>query len=275
MAKKDAADSKKSAEATAEGEGTESRLAEDSNDIGLEPDHDHVARLCTTLEPLYNLSLFVCTLVAVVARFWMIHHPDEVVFDEVHFGKFASYYLRGEYYFDVHPPLAKLVLALVGHCVGYDGHFLFEKIGDSYTQNNVPYIAFRIWCATCGAAVVPVAFLIMKELGVSVIGCTLGALLLAFDNALVTQSRLILLDSMLWLFCILAIYFWIRFRKLRHKSFSFAWWFWLATTGLGLAIVLGIKLVGLFTVASIGIATIVDLWELADIKRGLSFVPVI
>jgi dolichyl-phosphate-mannose-protein mannosyltransferase len=176
----------------------------------------------------YNTSLFICSFLALVARCWMIHNPGEVVFDEVHFGKFASFYLRGEYYFDVHPPLAKLLLAGVGWLVGYDGHFLFETIGQDYAENNVPYIAFRIWCAFCGAAVIPVSFLIMKELGASVIACTLGALLLAFgfiftdniDNALVAQSRLILLDSMLWLTGILAIYFWIKFRKLRHEYLS-------------------------------------------------------
>ncbi len=33
-----------------------------------------------------------------------------------------------------------------------------------------------------------------------------------------------------------------------------------------------VKMVGLFAFATIGIATIVDLWELLDINRGLSLV---
>lgn len=135
---------------------------------------------CSNAEIYYKLSLAVVTILALATRFWMIHNPGEVVFDEVHFGKFASFYLRGEYYFDVHPPLAKLILAGVGYMVGYDGHFLFETIGLDYAENNVPYIAFRLWCALCGALVIPFAFLIMKEMGVSVIACTLGALLLVF-----------------------------------------------------------------------------------------------
>lgn len=35
----------------------------------------------------YTLAFVVITGLAFVTRFWMINHPNEVVFDEVHFGK--------------------------------------------------------------------------------------------------------------------------------------------------------------------------------------------
>lgn len=35
----------------------------------------------------YRIALFVITAIAFVTRFWGISHPNEVVFDEVHFGK--------------------------------------------------------------------------------------------------------------------------------------------------------------------------------------------
>ncbi|MFN7088533.1 MAG: phospholipid carrier-dependent glycosyltransferase [Candidatus Paceibacteria bacterium] len=47
-----------------------------------------------------------------ITRFLFIWNPPEVVFDEVHFGKFLYAYFTGEYYFDIHPPLGKLILAL-------------------------------------------------------------------------------------------------------------------------------------------------------------------
>ncbi len=35
----------------------------------------------------YKVALLVITVLAFVTRFWGIGHPDQVVFDEVHFGK--------------------------------------------------------------------------------------------------------------------------------------------------------------------------------------------
>ena len=37
------------------------------------------------------IALAIITALAFFTRFYMLDHPSEVVFDEVHFGKFASY----------------------------------------------------------------------------------------------------------------------------------------------------------------------------------------
>ena len=50
-------------------------------------------------------------------------------FDEVHFGKFASKYIKTQYFVDVHPPLAKLLITLAGFVFGYNGEFEFKDIG--------------------------------------------------------------------------------------------------------------------------------------------------
>ncbi|KAI8585613.1 Dolichyl-phosphate-mannose-protein mannosyltransferase-domain-containing protein [Geranomyces variabilis] len=218
----------------------------------------------------YAVALAVVIFVSFLTRCWGIDDPGQVVFDEVHFGKFASYYLRREYYFDVHPPLGKLLLAAAGYFVGYDGHFLFDNIGDDYVANNVPYIALRLLPAAAGAAIAPLVFMTLKEMGLSVAGATFGAMLLVFDNALITQSRLILLDSMLTVFCVASVYAWVRFQKLKHVPFTPKWYLWLSLTGVGLACTTGVKMVGMLTIAAIGVAVLFDLWDLLDIRRGLT-----
>lgn len=77
------------------------------------------------------------TILAFIVRFYKIGHPDQVVFDEVHFGAFAGQYIRREYYFDVHPPLAKMLNGLAAWVVGFKGDFGFEQIGDGYSVNQV------------------------------------------------------------------------------------------------------------------------------------------
>ncbi|KAJ4126843.1 Dolichyl-phosphate-mannose--protein mannosyltransferase 4 [Fusarium oxysporum] len=82
---------------------------EDSFDPNIELDKLAKAgaqRAAAQSETEYKIGLFLITILSFVTRFWGISHPNEVVFDEVHFGKFASYYLERTYFFDVHPPSA-------------------------------------------------------------------------------------------------------------------------------------------------------------------------
>jgi len=47
----------------------------------------------------------------------------------VHFGGFASKYVRQVFFMDVHPPLAKLLITLAAKVGGFDGNFDFKDIG--------------------------------------------------------------------------------------------------------------------------------------------------
>ncbi|KAK3945281.1 Dolichyl-phosphate-mannose--protein mannosyltransferase [Diplogelasinospora grovesii] len=215
----------------------------------------------------YKVAFVFITALAFVTRFWGISHPNEVVFDEVHFGKFASYYLEKTYFFDVHPPFGKLLFAFMGWLVGYDGHFHFENIGDSYIANKVPYVAFRSMPAFLGALTVSVVYMIMWESGYSLPACVVAAGLVLLDNAHIGQTRLILLDATLVFAMACSLLCYIKFYKLRHQAFSKKWWKWLILTGFALSCDISTKYVGLFAFITIGSAVVIDLWDLLDIKR--------
>ena len=155
----------------------------------------------------------------------------------------------------------------MGWFVGYDGHFLFDNIGDSYIDNKVPYVAFRAMPALLGALTVPTVFLIMWESGYSLPAAVVAAGIVLFDNAHVGQTRLILLDATLVFAMSLSVLCYIRFYKLRHDAFGRKWWKWLLLTGVSLSCVISTKYVGAFTFFSIGCAVAIDLWGLLDVHR--------
>lgn len=86
------------------------------------------------------------------------------------------------------------------------------------------------------------------------------------ENGLLTQSRLILLDSPLIVFTAFTSLAWTCFTNQHEqgpsKAFDPSWWFWLIATGIGLGATVSVKWVGLFTIAWIGSLTILQLWVL-------------
>ncbi|KAF9456199.1 glycosyltransferase family 39 protein [Collybia nuda] len=205
--------------------------------------------------------LFLVVLIAAGVRLFRLSKPNSVVFDEVHFGKFASKYIKTRYYVDVHPPLAKLLITLAAFVFGYDGNFDFSDIGKLYER--VPYVAMRMLPATLGVATVPLSYLTLRALDCRATTALLASLFITFENGLVTQSRHILLDSPLIFFTALTVFLWCGFcNEDKHEPFTASWWSWLCLTGLSLGAVASCKWVGLFTIATIGSSTIYQLWNL-------------
>ncbi|KAL0948909.1 hypothetical protein HGRIS_009018 [Hohenbuehelia grisea] len=205
--------------------------------------------------------LFGIVLVAAGVRLFRLSRPNSVVFDEVHFGKFAGKYIKTQYFVDVHPPLAKLLITLAAFLFGFDGQFDFKDIGKVY--EHTPYVAMRMLPALLGVATVPLSYLTLRALDCRATTALLASLFITFENGMVTQSRHILLDSPLIFFTALTVFFWVGFcNEDKHEPFTESWWAWLLLSGLSLGAVVSCKWVGLFTIATVGVSVLYQLWNL-------------
>lgn len=84
---------------------------------------------------------------------------------------------------DVHPPLAKLLISLVGLLAGFRGDFNFKDIHADYVGPGVPYVAMRLLPAILGVLTIPVLFLTLKAYGCRTSTASFGATLLAIGES--------------------------------------------------------------------------------------------
>ena len=133
---------------------------------------------------------------------------------------------------------------------------------------NVPYVAMRMVPALLGVGLVPITYLTLRGLDCRATTALIGAVLIIFENALVTQSRFILLDSPLVFFTALTIFLWVGFtNEDKQRPFTKSWWKWLTLSGVSLGAVVSCKWVGLFTIATVGLSTCNQLWVmLGDLR---------
>lgn len=210
-------------------------------------------------------AIYIAILVvaALITRFINISSPPEVVFDEVHFGKFVtSYCCSGERIFDIHPPHSKLLIAGAGRIVGYTGGFSFEHIGQPF-ENSAAW-ALRVWPAITGVMLPLVLFALVRLLGGSLEASFLAGLIGVFDNALIVQTRLIALDGTLLVTQFGAIAAYLRGEQLPGQARLT----WFVVAGLLAGLAVGTKFTGLAGLAVVGLLVLFRLARSLWAKKG-------
>ncbi|KAK6455077.1 protein mannosyltransferase [Scheffersomyces xylosifermentans] len=205
------------------------------------------------------INPLILTAISAFVRLYRIDSSNKVVWDEAHFGKFGSHYLKHEFYFDVHPPLGKLLVGLSGFLAGYKGDFKFES-GMTY-PDDCNYVLMRCFNSLFGILCTPLAYKTGVLLGYSQLTVWFLSLSVIFEMISLTLSKFILLDSMLLFFTVLAYYCLAKVHTLRvtNEILTRKGTKALIFMGFSIGCVCSVKWVGLFVTVLIGIYILYDL----------------
>ncbi|KAI5189282.1 dolichyl-phosphate-mannose-protein mannosyltransferase [Nematocida sp. AWRm77] len=206
-------------------------------------------------------DLFLLWAVSFLVRVYRAERGGFVLWDEAHFGKFATHYLKREFFFDVHPPLGKLLSALSAHLSGIASGFSFTS--EEVYPTEVDYGAMRIFHSVFGSFIPLLVYFIVKELGYTRRTANVIACCTVFDNALVAVSRLVLLDPFLVLFIMCSELFLCRVVMDNTRVERLSPDLFLLGVCIGLAA--SVKWIGLLTVAHVGVFAAFCL--LSEIRR--------
>jgi len=165
-------------------------------------------------------DLVLCLLLAITAAAFRVPRlglPDEEIFDEVYHAKTALEYLNGQSPTEwVHPPTAKLLIAIPVYFMGYHAW------------------AWRLAPALAGILLAPVFFLLARRVVGSERGALLATVLLLSDGVYLVQSRIAMTNIFAVLFQVSAALFAARAATAPRLP-------WRDMLGLGLALGLALS----------------------------------
>lgn len=146
---------------------------------------------------LDQIALTLFTVVAGVMRIFHLSDPNDIMFDETYYAKDACWYIYAApsvceietEQAQVHPPLAKWMMAIGIRIFGYDS------------------FGWRIASVVAGTVTIALFYLLARKLLRSTLGASVATGLLAFDFLHFVQSRIAMVDIFVPLFGVAAVLF--------------------------------------------------------------------
>lgn len=142
--------------------------------------------------------LIVLIILAIVTRLPFLSYPDRTVFDEVIYTNYAIHTANHVPFFDIHPPLARMIFAGIANNSPFGLWAIPIETNNQF--GDFPYVTLRLFIALFGILLPLLLYLIGRLLKYSPAAAGVVALFMIFDNALVLYSRTILPDTLLLFF---------------------------------------------------------------------------
>ncbi|KKU77933.1 MAG: hypothetical protein UY04_C0049G0011 [Parcubacteria group bacterium GW2011_GWA2_47_7] len=142
--------------------------------------------------------LVILILLAALTRLPLIFFPNSTIADEVTYANFATLVHYGIPFFDIHPPLVRIVFANILSAIEYTPKIFSFAIAQPY--GDFPFTLLRFFVAIFGISLPPLLYLIGRLSQLSRPWALLGGLLVICDNALTLYGGSILPDTLLLFF---------------------------------------------------------------------------
>lgn len=136
-----------------------------------------------TVNVEFDLVTFALFTLAFCTRFYRLSTPKDIVFDELHYGRYVSMYLKNVFFFDQNPPLGKQLISAIVGAVGYEGNYTYTKIGE-HLSPDFPIFWMRFLPAFCGSLLPPVVYKLLLEAKLNRWTALMGGILIVFGEFL-------------------------------------------------------------------------------------------
>jgi dolichyl-phosphate-mannose-protein mannosyltransferase len=210
----------------------------------------------------------VLLIISSVTHLIFFGQPAAVVFDETYFLRFVGYYEKGLYFFDVHPPLGKLIFFLYGKLLGITASIDIGTIGEALDPTLLYY---RVIPLVAGILLPIVVYYLCRQINLSKISALTVGILLCIENSLIVQSRIVVMDILLVLFGFISLLLYTLYynHPRHHKNKLFI----LIGSAIFFAAAGSIKWSGIFFFFPILVFELHRLWTSRDLltKKLLKF----
>ena len=152
------------------------------------------------MSPTSALTASMLMMLGCASRLWNLHLPSTPVYDETHVGRFLNWYHERRFFFDVHPPLAKLLMYWTATALGFDGRASCPYDDPSPYVSPCSLAPQRLVPALCGACMVPLTYATCCAMELHPLAALLCSWLVLVDPLWIGLSRIHLNDMVQMLF---------------------------------------------------------------------------